>query len=62
MSGYKLKEITGSGIFAAGGENGLEETDAATHTPSNPTSIRMYQVDHLTVFMYTCYIEKGKIV
>ncbi|XP_076903569.1 uncharacterized protein LOC143558657 [Bidens hawaiensis] len=30
VSGYKLKEITGSGIFAAGGENGLEETDTAT--------------------------------
>ncbi|KAF5784644.1 putative DNA oxidative demethylase [Helianthus annuus] len=42
VSGYKLKEITGSGIFAAGEENGSEETDA-TRTPSNPTSIRMYQ-------------------
>ncbi|KAI3825922.1 hypothetical protein L1987_07664 [Smallanthus sonchifolius] len=41
VSGYKLKEITGSGIFA--GENGLEEADAATHTPSNLTGIRMYQ-------------------
>lgn len=44
VSGYKLKEITGSGIFASNGENGVEETDSATHTPSNPTSIRMYQV------------------
>ncbi|KAL7595049.1 uncharacterized protein LOC111878285 [Lactuca sativa] len=43
VSGYKLKEITGSGIFASNGENGVEETDSATHTPSNPTSIRMYQ-------------------
>ncbi|KAK9069333.1 hypothetical protein SSX86_011235 [Deinandra increscens subsp. villosa] len=40
VSGYKLKEITGSGIFAAGGEDGLEEADAATRPPSN---IRMYQ-------------------
>ncbi|PWA89581.1 hypothetical protein CTI12_AA110330 [Artemisia annua] len=43
VSGYKLKEITGSGIFAPGGENGVEETDAANRTPSNPTGIRMYQ-------------------
>nr|XP_043606467.1 uncharacterized protein LOC122578553 [Erigeron canadensis] len=43
VSGYKLKEITGSGIFAAGGENGVEETDAASRTPSNLTGIRMYQ-------------------
>ncbi|GKD36607.1 DNA oxidative demethylase [Tanacetum coccineum] len=39
----ELKEITGSGIFAAGGENGVEETDAVTRTPSNPTGIWMYQ-------------------
>ncbi|KAD4386190.1 hypothetical protein R6Q59_009441 [Mikania micrantha] len=43
VSGYKLKEITGSGIFAAGGENGIEEADAANRTPSNPTGVRMYQ-------------------
>ncbi|XP_058222200.1 uncharacterized protein LOC131332136 [Rhododendron vialii] len=37
-SGYKLKEITGSGIFAAGSENGTEESDA------NPIpNRRMYQ-------------------
>ncbi|XP_076906973.1 uncharacterized protein LOC143599044 [Bidens hawaiensis] len=42
VSGFKLKEITGSGIFAAG-ENGAEDTDAANGIPSNPTSIRMYQ-------------------
>ncbi|KAJ0466383.1 hypothetical protein HanPSC8_Chr14g0595621 [Helianthus annuus] len=41
--GYKLKEITGSGIFAAGGENGEEDTDAANGTPSNSTGVRMYQ-------------------
>ncbi|KAM0015927.1 putative DNA oxidative demethylase [Helianthus debilis subsp. tardiflorus] len=43
VSGYKLKEITGSGIFAAGGENGEEDTDAANGTPSNPTGVQMYQ-------------------
>lgn len=43
VSGYKLKEITGSGIFAGNGQNGVEETDSATHAQSNPTSIRMYQ-------------------
>lgn len=32
VSGYKLKEITGSGIFAGSGENGVEETDATNHT------------------------------
>ncbi|KAD4386188.1 hypothetical protein E3N88_26357 [Mikania micrantha] len=43
VSGYKLKEITGSGIFAADGENGIEDADAANRTPSNPTGVRMYQ-------------------
>lgn len=52
VSGYKLKEITGSGIFAPGGENGMDETDPATRTPSNPTGIRMYQVNSLTIFLY----------
>ncbi|KAI3757368.1 hypothetical protein L6452_04905 [Arctium lappa] len=43
VSGYKLKEITGSGIFAAGGENHVEETDAANPTPNSKTGLRMYQ-------------------
>ncbi|PWA90240.1 hypothetical protein CTI12_AA094250 [Artemisia annua] len=43
VSGYKLKEITGSGIFAAGGENNVEETDAANPTPNSKTGLRMYQ-------------------
>lgn len=43
VSGYKLKEITGSGIFAPGGENNEEETDAANPTPANKTGLRMYQ-------------------
>ncbi|KAL8030292.1 hypothetical protein ABFX02_14G277200 [Erythranthe guttata] len=38
-SGYKMKEMTGSGIFKANGENGVsqEEDDA------NKTGLRMYQ-------------------
>ncbi|XP_071711331.1 uncharacterized protein [Rutidosis leptorrhynchoides] len=43
VSGYKLKEITGSGIFAAGGEDNVEETDAANTTSANKTGLRMYQ-------------------
>ncbi|KAL8253496.1 hypothetical protein R6Q59_037189 [Mikania micrantha] len=43
VSGYKLKEITGSGIFAASGENNVEEADAANPTPTNKTGLRMYQ-------------------
>lgn len=40
-SGYKLKEINGSGIFAANGENGASESDAGNH--NNRTSVRVYQ-------------------
>nr|XP_043615593.1 uncharacterized protein LOC122587473 [Erigeron canadensis] len=43
VSGYKLKEITGSGIFAAGGENDVEESDAANPTATSKTGLRMYQ-------------------
>lgn len=56
VSGYKLKEITGSGIFA--GENGVEETDAGTHTPSNPTSVRMYQ-QAVTGMSHISFGEEG---
>ncbi|THG06576.1 hypothetical protein TEA_023297 [Camellia sinensis var. sinensis] len=41
-SGYKLKEITGSGIFAADAENGTLESDA-NPTPNSKTGLRMYQ-------------------
>ncbi|KAA8522485.1 hypothetical protein F0562_013154 [Nyssa sinensis] len=41
-SGYKLKEMTGSGIFAADGENG-SESDSTNPTPNNKTGLRMYQ-------------------
>ncbi|TYI54215.1 hypothetical protein E1A91_D11G060000v1 [Gossypium mustelinum] len=40
-SGYKMKEMTGSGIFAAGGANGASETTAMNST--NKTGLRMYQ-------------------
>ncbi|XP_047324272.1 uncharacterized protein LOC124927832 [Impatiens glandulifera] len=39
-SGYKMKDMTGSGIFAA--KNGTAESDA-DHAPSNKTGLRMYQ-------------------
>lgn len=42
-SGYKLKEITGSGIFAANGEEESSETGGVTPTPNSKTGIRMYQ-------------------
>ncbi|KAJ7945401.1 Alpha-ketoglutarate-dependent dioxygenase alkB-like protein 2 [Quillaja saponaria] len=40
-SGYKLKEITGSGIFAAGGENSASESNVPN--PNNKTGLRVYQ-------------------
>ncbi|CAK9186434.1 unnamed protein product [Ilex paraguariensis] len=42
-SGYKLKEITGSGIFASVGDNDTLESDSANPNPSNKTGLRMYQ-------------------
>ncbi|CAL5332814.1 unnamed protein product [Camellia sinensis] len=41
-SGYKLKEMTGSSIFAADAENGALESDVNA-TPNNKTGLRMYQ-------------------
>ncbi|GFY85826.1 hypothetical protein Acr_04g0005640 [Actinidia rufa] len=41
-SGYKLKEMTGSSIFAADAENDGLESDANL-TPINKTGLRMYQ-------------------
>ncbi|KAL5559014.1 hypothetical protein UlMin_035225 [Ulmus minor] len=43
VSGYKMKEMTGSGIFKANGENDEEESGNAEATPNNRTGIRMYQ-------------------
>ncbi|GAB4845054.1 hypothetical protein Ancab_038459 [Ancistrocladus abbreviatus] len=42
-SGHKLKEMTGSGIFAAEGENDAQESEGTSGTPNNRTGIRMYQ-------------------
>ncbi|KAL3504724.1 hypothetical protein ACH5RR_034565 [Cinchona calisaya] len=42
-SDYKLKEITGSGIFASSGENGTLESDGADPNAANKTGLRMYQ-------------------
>ncbi|GMH00138.1 hypothetical protein Nepgr_001977 [Nepenthes gracilis] len=42
-SDHKLKEITGSGIFAAEEENDTQESEGASATPSNRTGLRMYQ-------------------
>ncbi|GJN02733.1 hypothetical protein PR202_ga20114 [Eleusine coracana subsp. coracana] len=39
-SGSKMKEMTGSGIFADKGENG----DSEASNPANKTSVRMYQL------------------
>ncbi|KAJ7006798.1 hypothetical protein NC653_005990 [Populus alba x Populus x berolinensis] len=42
-SGYKMKEMTGSGIFAANGENDLAESGSANPTANSKTGLRMYQ-------------------
>ncbi|PON61568.1 N-lysine methyltransferase [Parasponia andersonii] len=42
-SGYKMKEMTGSGIFVANGESEEPEAGDASATPNNRTGIRMYQ-------------------
>ncbi|EXC06729.1 hypothetical protein L484_021568 [Morus notabilis] len=42
-SGYKMKEMTGSGIFVANGENDEAESGIDSATPNNKTGVRMYQ-------------------
>ncbi|XP_015885373.1 uncharacterized protein LOC107420826 [Ziziphus jujuba] len=42
-SGYKMKEMTGSGIFAERGEDDELESGSANPTPNNKTGLRMYQ-------------------
>ncbi|KAB2096818.1 hypothetical protein ES319_A01G130400v1 [Gossypium barbadense] len=42
-SGYKMKEMTGSGIFAANGENDESELGSANPIPNSKTGLRMYQ-------------------
>ncbi|KAL4271274.1 hypothetical protein GQ457_13G009900 [Hibiscus cannabinus] len=42
-SGYKMKEMTGNGIFAANGENDESEQGSANPTSNSKTGLRMYQ-------------------
>ncbi|KAK8505189.1 hypothetical protein V6N12_066717 [Hibiscus sabdariffa] len=42
-SGYKMKEMTGSGIFAANGENDESEQGSANPASNSKTGLRMYQ-------------------
>ncbi|GMH31392.1 hypothetical protein Nepgr_033235 [Nepenthes gracilis] len=42
-SNHKLREMTGSGIFAADGENDSQESEGANANPNNRTGLRMYQ-------------------
>ncbi|XP_010269243.1 PREDICTED: uncharacterized protein LOC104605970 isoform X2 [Nelumbo nucifera] len=42
-SGSKLKEMTGSGIFAADGENGAAESGSPNPISNNKTGLRIYQ-------------------
>ncbi|GFP96868.1 hypothetical protein PHJA_001830900 [Phtheirospermum japonicum] len=42
-SGYKMKEMTGSGIFKKGGDNGASEIEDDSQTPGSKTGLRMYQ-------------------
>lgn len=39
-----MKEMTGSGIFKAGEENGAVESESADPNLTNKTGLRMYQV------------------
>jgi len=49
-SGYKMKEMTGSGIFAANGEDDTAESGSANPIPNSKTGLRMYQVP-ITLFL-----------
>lgn len=42
-SGYKMKEMTGSGIFVGIGEDDTLESGSANPTPGSKTGLRMYQ-------------------
>ncbi|CAA0840448.1 Unknown protein [Striga hermonthica] len=42
-SGYKMKEMSGSGIFKPKEEDGALETEDESQTPTNKTGLRMYQ-------------------
>ncbi|KAJ8433760.1 hypothetical protein Cgig2_025923 [Carnegiea gigantea] len=47
-SDHKLKEMTGSGIFAAQQESDDEEVEGTNATPNNKTGLRMYQQRELS--------------
>lgn len=53
-SGYKLKEMTGSKIFAADAEDGESESGTANATSNNRTSVRIVQVFACTFFYHHC--------
>ncbi|XP_021900779.1 uncharacterized protein LOC110816771 [Carica papaya] len=42
-SGYKIKEMTGSGIFSANEEEDALESGSANPTPNSRTGVRIYQ-------------------
>ncbi|KAF5740223.1 hypothetical protein HS088_TW11G00289 [Tripterygium wilfordii] len=42
-SGYKMKEMTGSGIFAADGENDVSESNDSNLSLNGRTGVRIYQ-------------------
>lgn len=42
-SGFKLRDITGSDIFAANGQNCAPESASAITTPNSKTGLRIYQ-------------------
>jgi hypothetical protein len=42
-SGYKMKEMTGSGIFVANGEDETSEAESANPSSNNRSGLRMYQ-------------------
>lgn len=56
-SGYKMKEMTGSGIFKGKGENGVAETEDADESAFNKTGLRMYQVTFQHFFLSSVKFE-----
>ncbi|XP_022741226.1 uncharacterized protein LOC111292850 isoform X1 [Durio zibethinus] len=62
-SGYKMKEMTGSGILAANGENDELELSSANPIPNNKTGLRMYQqalagINHISFAEEECISPK----
>ncbi|PWA71616.1 cytochrome P450 mono-oxygenase [Artemisia annua] len=56
VSGYELKDVGRAGIFAPGGENGVEKASAATRTLSDSTGIWIYQLN--IVFLYIMAVSE----